>query len=102
LQSNIGEKFDLSDILNGQYAASGKPAVLSASFRRNYTQDMEEAQRKLSREAVEEFRAIYFEEFGETLTNDEVREIALRLLRLFGILLQPIPGGASKKCGEPR
>ena len=41
---------------------------------------------QLSREAIEEFRAIYQEEFGETLSDDEVQEIAMRLLRFFGIL----------------
>ena len=41
---------------------------------------------QLSREAIEEFKAAYQEEFGETLSDDEVREIATRLLRFFGIL----------------
>ena len=41
---------------------------------------------QLSREAIEEFKEIYKEEFGETLSDDEVREIAMRLLRFFGIL----------------
>ena len=41
---------------------------------------------QLSREAIEEFRAIYEEEFGERLDDDQVQEIALRLLRFFGIL----------------
>jgi hypothetical protein len=41
---------------------------------------------QLSREAIEEFKAIYQEEFGEVLSEDEVREIATRLLRFFGIL----------------
>ena len=41
---------------------------------------------QLSREAIEEFRAIYQEEFGEVLSDDEVQEIATRLLRFFGIL----------------
>ncbi len=41
---------------------------------------------QLSREAIEEFKVIYQEEFGQTLTDDEVQEIALRLLRFFGIL----------------
>jgi hypothetical protein len=43
-------------------------------------------QQQLSREATEEFKAIYQEEFGETLSDDEVQEIAMRLLRFFGIL----------------
>jgi len=41
---------------------------------------------QLSREAIEEFRAIYQEEFGEVLSDGEVQEIATRLLRFFGIL----------------
>lgn len=44
---------------------------------------------QLSREAIEEFKAIYQEEFGKSLTDDEVQEIALRLLRFFGILNKP-------------
>lgn len=43
---------------------------------------------QLSREAIEEFKAIYQEEFGEELSDDEVQEIAMRLLRFFGILTQ--------------
>lgn len=41
---------------------------------------------QLSRQAIEDFKAAYQEEFGETLSNDEVREIGARLLRFFGIL----------------
>jgi len=41
---------------------------------------------QLSREAIDEFKTIYQEEFGEILSDDEVREIATRLLRFFGIL----------------
>ncbi len=44
---------------------------------------------QLSREAIEEFRTIYEEEFGKHLSDDEVQEIALRLLRFFGILNEP-------------
>jgi hypothetical protein len=44
--------------------------------------------KQLSREAIEEFKAIYHDKFGKTLTDDEVQEIALRLLRFFGILQQ--------------
>lgn len=46
---------------------------------------------QLSRQAIEEFKVIYQEEFGQSLTDDEVQEIALRLLRFFGILRQPLP-----------
>jgi hypothetical protein len=47
---------------------------------------------QLSREAIDEFKAIYQEEFGKTLSDDEVQEIAIRLLRFFGILVQPSQG----------
>jgi len=46
---------------------------------------------QLSRQAIDEFKTIYQEEFGQKLTDDEVQEIALRLLRFFGILNQPLP-----------
>ena len=42
--------------------------------------------KQLSREAIEEFKAAYKVEFGITLTDEQVREIAARLLRFFGIL----------------
>jgi hypothetical protein len=41
----------------------------------------------LSRGAIDEFRKIYEEEFGELLSDDDVHESGLRLLRLFDILL---------------
>ncbi len=44
---------------------------------------------KLSQQAIDEFRLIYQEEFGQRLSDDEVQEIACRLLRFFGILRQP-------------
>jgi hypothetical protein len=44
------------------------------------------APQQLSREAIDEFKVIYQEEFGEILSDDEVQEIAMRLLRFFGSL----------------
>lgn len=52
---------------------------------------------QLSREAIEEFRAIYQDEFGKRLSDDEVQEIALRLLRFFGILNQPARDATTDK-----
>ena len=46
---------------------------------------------QLSREAIDEFKAIYKEEFGEELSDGQVQEIAIRLLRFFGILVKPTP-----------
>jgi hypothetical protein len=48
------------------------------------------APQQLSRQAVEEFKAIYREEFGETLSDNDVQEIALRLLRFFGDSLRAV------------
>ena len=41
----------------------------------------------LSREAIERFKALYEEEFGQTLTDDEAQEMGLRVLRLFDLLI---------------
>ncbi len=46
---------------------------------------------QLSRRAIDEFKAIYEEEFGQSLSDDEVQEIALRLLRFFRILSKSVP-----------
>ena len=68
-----------------QLAVSGKYNPLSLAFGGLYPDSMKTPQ-QLSREAIDEFRAIYEEEFGEHLSDDQVQEIALRLLRFFGIL----------------
>jgi hypothetical protein len=44
--------------------------------------------RKLSSEALREFKEIYLEEFGETLTDDEAEAIAVRVIKFFHILAQ--------------
>jgi hypothetical protein len=43
---------------------------------------------QLSREAIDSFKAIYQEEFGTILNDDEVQEIAMQLLRFFDVLTQ--------------
>lgn len=45
----------------------------------------------LSREAVAEFQAIYQAEFGKPLSEDEAREMALRVVRLFALLAELAP-----------
>ena len=50
-----------------------------------------EISRQLSREATEEFKAIYEGEFGDNLSDDEAQAIGLRVLGLFNILLHPTP-----------
>jgi len=44
---------------------------------------------QLSREAIDEFKAHYKAEFGKVLSDDEVQEMAMQLLRFFGILVGP-------------
>ena len=66
-------------------ASFGRIAPLAQYFRPD-TVDSMKTPKQLSREAIEEFKAIYQEEFGETLSDNEVQEIATRLLRFFGIL----------------
>ena len=48
-----------------------------------------EPPQQLSRQAIDEFKAIYRDEFGQELSDDEAQEIATRLLRFFGILVKP-------------
>ena len=40
---------------------------------------------------LEEFRAIYEKEFGETITLAEARAMATRLMDLFVLLCKPLP-----------
>ena len=47
------------------------------------------AQQQLSREAINEFKAIYRDEFDQELSDDEVQETAMRWLRFFGMLAEP-------------
>jgi hypothetical protein len=58
------------------------------------TIDRMDTPQQLSRQAIEEFKAIYREEFGKALSNDEAQEMALRLLRFLETLqsLPPVRG----------
>jgi hypothetical protein len=49
-------------------------------------------EQQLSAEAIGDFLAIYHEEFGENISDDEAQEIAMRLLRFFGILVRSKSG----------
>jgi hypothetical protein len=72
----------------GTFVAIGKVARLFSLSRPVKLNGVNTPQ-QLSREAMDEFKAIYEEEFGQNLSDDEVQEIAVRLLRFFGILAQP-------------
>ena len=45
-------------------------------------------QQELSREAIEEFKGIYQEEFGRDISDDEASEIGCWLLDFLKILLE--------------
>ena len=42
--------------------------------------------KQLSRQAIDDFKAAYNEEFGVLLTDEQVKAMAMRLLRFFGII----------------
>ena len=44
---------------------------------------------QIAREAIDEFKTVHEAEFRRRLTDDEVQEIAIRLLQFFGILSHP-------------
>jgi hypothetical protein len=55
--------------------------------------------KRISQEAIAAFKAAYEAEFHETLTDEEVQEMAINLLRFFGVLRR---GEASRpRPGEP-
>jgi hypothetical protein len=49
---------------------------------------MEEKTTILSEEAIAEFKRVYHSEFNEVLSEDQAKEMALRVLRLFDLLSQ--------------
>jgi hypothetical protein len=51
----------------------------------------------LSKEAIKEFKEIYFKEFGEEISDQEAREEAESLISLFKIIYRPIPEEARQK-----
>jgi hypothetical protein len=75
-------------LVNGKKPDLPFLARLPTFVRQRHTDKVDDMKppQQLSSEAIEEFKAIYQEEFGELLSDDEVQEIAMRLLRFFGIL----------------
>ena len=52
---------------------------------------------RLSKVAIEEFKEIYFKEFGEEITDEEAREMGENLVSLFEIICRPLPDEILKK-----
>lgn len=45
----------------------------------------------LSKQAIDEFKAIYKKEFGEEISDEEAREKGQKLISLFKTIYRPIP-----------
>jgi len=45
---------------------------------------------ELSKEALEEFKIIYKEDFGEKISDDKALDLATRLVTLFKVIYKPI------------
>ena len=52
----------------------------------------------LSKEAIKEFKEIYYNEFKERISDKEALEMGERLLSLFKIIYRPIPEDYLKQC----
>ena len=46
---------------------------------------------RLSEKAIKEFKKIYYDEFGETISDKEAQEMGTNLLYLFRIIYRPVP-----------
>jgi len=51
----------------------------------------------LTKEAIEQLKDIYREEFGEKISDDEAQEMGENLLFLFDLIYRPIPGRSKEK-----
>ena len=75
-------------VIRWKCAVRGKASVLF-SWQVSFKLGGMEAPQPLSNQAVEEFKAIYRDEFGDHISDGDALEMALRLLRLFDLLLHP-------------
>jgi hypothetical protein len=46
---------------------------------------------KLNKKAIDEFKEIYFREFGQQITDEEAQELGSKLISLVKIICRPIP-----------
>jgi hypothetical protein len=61
----------------------------------------------LSKEAIEEFRQIYKQEFGEEISKEKADQLGTNLVDLFKIIYKKIPEGSDeepkkKEYGNPQ
>jgi hypothetical protein len=48
---------------------------------------------KLSKQAIDEFKKIYFKQFKIQLTDEDANEKAVELLEFFRLIYKPVPKG---------
>jgi aldehyde:ferredoxin oxidoreductase len=46
---------------------------------------------RVSEERIEELRRLYKEAYGQELSEEEARDMALRLVELYRLLMRPLP-----------
>lgn len=56
----------------------------------------------LSKKAIEEFKEIYRQEFGEEISDQTALELALNLLNLFRVIYKPITKKEFEKLKNPK
>jgi len=63
----------------------------------------------LSKEAIEEFKEIYYQEFRKRISDGEAQEMGANLISLFRIIYHPLPGSdetepmvKNNKYSEPK
>ena len=52
---------------------------------------------RLSKEAIKEFKEIYYKEVGESISDEEAQEMGQSLISLFKIIYRPIPTDEDNK-----
>ncbi|MBW2037893.1 MAG: hypothetical protein JRI41_10555 [Deltaproteobacteria bacterium] len=55
----------------------------------------------LSKEAIKEFKKIYYKEFGEKLSDQGAQELGANLLSLFKVMCRPISEGNDESDKDP-
>lgn len=54
----------------------------------------------LSKEAIQEFKDIYREEFKEDVSDDKAQELGKGLISLFRIIYRPLPKGGKPSLSD--
>lgn len=57
---------------------------------------------QLSQQAIDSFKEIYLQEFGEEISDDMAQEMGLRLLRVFDLLSRPAPPTNERGHARPQ